>query len=75
LKLFPSTLKVASLQWLMGLGGDSIQTWDEIKKVFMKKYQDYYKGRELEEEIFKMTQKEDESLEDYVEQFQYNLQR
>jgi hypothetical protein len=59
----------------MGLNGDSIQTWDEMKKVFLKKYQDYCKGRELREEIFKMTQKEDESLEDYMERFQYNLQR
>jgi len=58
----------------MGLYGDSIQTWDEMKKVFLKKYQYYYKGRELKEEIFKMTQKQDESLEDYMERFQYNFQ-
>jgi hypothetical protein len=25
------------------------------------------------EEIFKMTQREEESLEDYIERFQYNL--
>jgi hypothetical protein len=29
----------------MGLGGDNIQTWDEMKKVFLKKYQDYCKGK------------------------------
>jgi hypothetical protein len=33
-----------------------------MKKVFLKKYQDYYKGRELREDIFNMMQKEDESL-------------
>jgi hypothetical protein len=33
-----------------------------MKKVFLKKYQDYYKGRELEEEIFEIMQKEYESL-------------
>jgi hypothetical protein len=33
----------------------------------MKKYQYYCKGRELMEEIFKIMQKEDESLEYYVE--------
>jgi hypothetical protein len=31
----------------MGLGGDSIQTWDEMKKVFLRKYQDYCQGIEL----------------------------
>jgi hypothetical protein len=34
LKLFPATLKGASLRWFMGLGGDIIQTWDENKKLF-----------------------------------------
>jgi hypothetical protein len=31
-------------------------------------------GKYRKEEIFKMTQKEDEILEDYIERFQYNLQ-
>jgi hypothetical protein len=31
--------------------------------------------RDIHEEIFKMTQREEEILEDYVERFQYNLQR
>jgi hypothetical protein len=59
----------------MGLGGQSINTWDVMKQAFLKKYQDYCKARDLHEEIFKINQKEDESLEDYMEQFQYNLQR
>jgi len=45
LNFFPATLKGASLRWFMGLGEDIIQTWDEIKKLFLKKYQDYCKGR------------------------------
>jgi hypothetical protein len=28
LKLFPSTLKGASLHWFMGLGGGTINSWD-----------------------------------------------
>jgi hypothetical protein len=75
MKLFPATLKNATLHQFMGLGGKSIHTWDDMKKYFLKKYQDYCKMRDLHEEIFKMTQKEDKSLEDYVERFQYNLQR
>jgi hypothetical protein len=46
-----------------------------MQQTFLKRYQDYCKARELREEIFKITQKEDETLKDYVERFQYNLQR
>jgi hypothetical protein len=59
----------------MGLGGDTIRTWEQMCGTFLKKYQDYCKARELREEIFKMTQKEEEILEDYLEKFLYNLQR
>ena len=31
LKLFPSTLKGAALRWFMGLGGGTINSWDEMK--------------------------------------------
>jgi len=65
--LFPATLKGAPLQWFKGPSRDIIQTLDEKKKFFMKKYQYYLKGRELMKEIFKIMQKEDESLEYYVE--------
>jgi hypothetical protein len=57
----------------MGLGGNSIPSWDAMRQAFLKKYQDYFQARDLRGEIFKMAQKEDESLEDYVERFQYNL--
>jgi hypothetical protein len=59
----------------MGLGGNSINTWEEITQTFLKKYQDYCKAKDVREEIFKMTQEDDVSLEDYIEKFQYNLQR
>jgi hypothetical protein len=75
LKLFPSTLKGASLCWFMGLGGATINSWDEIKQTFLTKYQDYCRTRDLKYEIFQMTTKENETLEEYVEQFQCNLQR
>jgi hypothetical protein len=75
LKLFPSTLKGAALRWFMGLGGGTINSWDEMKQAFLTKYQDYCRTRDLKDEIFQMTAKENESLEEYVERFQYNLQR
>jgi len=31
MKLFPSTLKDASLSWFMGLLGDSITTWAQMQ--------------------------------------------
>jgi hypothetical protein len=75
LKLFPSTLKGEYLRWFMGLGGGTINSWDEMKQTFLTKYQDYCRTRDLKDEIFQMTAKENETLEEYVERFQYNLQR
>lgn len=75
LKLFPATLKGASLRWFMGLGSSTIRTWNRMKETFISKYQDYCRTKDLREEIFRITQKEDEILEDYVERFCYNLQR
>jgi len=46
-----------------------------MKEMLLSKYQDYCRTRDLREEIFRMTQKEDGSLEYYVERFHYNLQR
>jgi hypothetical protein len=75
LKLFPATLKGNALRWFMSLGGHVITTWDQMKHKFLNKYQDYCRTREKREELFKMMQKEDENLEDFVERLQYNLQR
>ena len=41
LKLFPFTLKGAALQWFMGLGGGTINSWDGIKHCFLTKCQYY----------------------------------
>lgn len=54
LKLFPSTLNGAALQWFMGFGGCTINSWDDMKTYFLMKYQDQYRTRELKDGIFKM---------------------
>ena len=72
LNVFPLTLKGTTLRWFMSLGGNCIQTWEDMKHVFLKRYQDYCR---VNEDIFKMRQGEEESLEEYIERFQYNLQR
>jgi len=72
LKVFPLTLKGATLRWFMSLAGNCIQTLEDMKNIFLKKYQEYHKSNEY---IFDMIQVEYASLEDYVEQFHYNLQK
>ena len=72
LNCFPLTLKVSALRWFMSLGGNCIQTWEDMKHMFLKRYQDYYT---VNKDIFEITQGEEKNLENYVERFQYNLQR
>jgi hypothetical protein len=59
----------------MGLGEHIIAYWDDMHKIFLKKYQAYCKAKNIREDIFDMTQRDDESLEDYLEIFLYNLHR
>ena len=41
----------------MGLAGQSIQSCIDMKEKFRAKYQDYYKSRNTQDEVFKMSQK------------------
>ena len=75
LKLFPATLKDNSLRWFMSLGGDIVTTWDQMKQVFLVKYQEYCRTKDKREELFKMVQKDNKILEDFVERLMYNVQR
>ena len=56
----------------MSLGGNCIQNWEDMKHMFLKIHQAYYR---VNEDIFEITQGEEETLENYVERFQYNIQR
>ena len=75
LKLFHATLKDNSLCWFMSLGSENVANWEQMKQVFLGKYQEYYRTKDKGEELFKMVQKYEESLEDFVERFLYNVQR
>ena len=46
-----------------------------MKHVFLEKYQEYYNTKDKREELFKIVQKDDESMEDFVERILYNVQR
>jgi hypothetical protein len=75
LKLFPATLKDSALRWFMSLGEHTSLSWDGMKETFLQKYQDYCRPRDARNDIFKMQQSEEESLEDYLEKFLYNYQK
>lgn len=60
----------------MGLEANGVVYWDIMKNIFLTKYKDYYRGRGMGgDDIFKMQQKDDETLEDYVSRFLHSLQR
>ena len=43
--------------------------------MFLEKYQEYCRMKDKREELFNMVQKDEESLEDFVERILYNVQR
>ena len=57
LKLFPATLKDATLKCFMGLITQSIRTWDEMKSACLQKYLDYCTHINGKDEAFKMMRK------------------
>ena len=59
----------------MGLGESSIRSWEAMKDIFLKKYQDYCKTKGYRNDIFKIQQLEDENLEDYMDQFAHISQK
>jgi len=63
LKPFPSTLKDSSLGWFMNLEDNSVVSLEKMKETFMDKYRDYCKSKTTRDEIFRMEQGENESLE------------
>ena len=49
LKLFPSTLKDATLCWFIGMPGSSITTWAQMQQAFNNKYEDCCRSKETKE--------------------------
>ena len=60
----------------MGLGANVVGTWYEMKTLFLDQYKEYCKASSSRgDDIFKISQKEEETLEDYVSHFLYTLQK
>ena len=58
----------------MGLGANIVATWNETQTMFLYKYKEYFKENDSSGDgIFRISQKEDETLEDYVSHFLYML--
>ena len=58
----------------MGLRANAATTWDEMQALFLEKYKEYCKASGTrEDDIFRISQKEEETLEDYVSRFLYTL--
>ena len=55
LHLFPATLKTVALKWFMGLGEHTITSWDDMRSIFLKKYQAYYRYKDSKDGIFQMS--------------------
>jgi hypothetical protein len=68
-------LKDSALCWFMSLGEYSIRSWEDMKEIFLKKYQDYCRTKDSQNDIFKMQQQDEESLEEFLERFTYTLQK
>ena len=49
----------------MSLGGETITMWEQMKHVFVTKNQEYCRTKD-KRELFKMVQKDDKILEDFV---------
>jgi hypothetical protein len=59
----------------MSLREYSIISWEDMKTTFLKKYHDYCRPKDSRNDIFKMQQQDEESLEDFLERFTYTLQK
>ena len=58
----------------MGLGVNAATTWDEMQALFLEKYKEYCKASSTRgDDIFRISQKEEKTLEDYVSQFLYTV--
>lgn len=60
----------------MGLGANATTSWDQMQNLFLDKYKEYCKENDSRgDDIFRISQKEEETLEDYVSHFLYTLQK
>ena len=69
LRAFPFSLKDFTKDWLYYLPSGSINTWNEMKRLFLEKYFQASKATVIRKEICGIRQMNGESLYEYWERF------
>ncbi|XP_051134951.1 uncharacterized protein LOC127254100 [Andrographis paniculata] len=69
LRAFLFSLKDAANEWLFCLPAESITTWRDMKKKFLKKYFPASRAATLRKKICKIKQQQGETFHEYLERF------
>ena len=69
LRFIPFALKNLAKKWLYSLKVDSISTWDDFVKVFLKKFYAIYKTALIRKNIIQFKQEHNEQFWKYFERF------
>ena len=65
----PIMLSQSANNWLMGLREDSIESWDDLKKVFVKNYMATCQQPSMKYDLEKLHQTSGEALRSYIRHF------
>ncbi|CAM8975183.1 unnamed protein product [Rhodiola kirilowii] len=71
LKAFYFSLIDAANDWFLSLPSDSIQTWDQMQKKFLKKYYPAGRAMQVRKQLQDLRQGPNESMYDYLEKFNH----
>lgn len=69
LRLIPFALKDGAKQWLLSLAPNSISTWDEFQRIFLKKYYPNHKTAKIRSDIYQFRHKAGEPFWKYFDRF------
>ena len=70
LKAFPFSLKGAAKEWLFSIPSGSINTWNDLKRIFLEKYFPASRAANIRKEICGIRQSHGESFSEYWERFE-----
>ncbi|XP_019183625.1 PREDICTED: uncharacterized protein LOC109178444 [Ipomoea nil] len=69
LRAFPFSLKDKAKDWLYNLPPDSVNTWNDVKKLFLEKFFPASRATNIRKEIYGIRQCTGETLYEYWERF------
>ena len=70
LKAFPFFLKGAAKMWFFSILSSSIETWNDMKKIFLEKYFLASRVANIKKEICAIRQSHEGTLSEYWERFE-----